>query len=281
MENKGYFESKRRGSKEFPLEYYYIDNSHERYVMSAHWHNDLELIRVKEGRFTLYLNGVEQILNSGEAMFIGGGCIHRGKPKNCIYECVVFNADMLIGEKNTLTDNFISYLTSGGYSFGCVIKKDSKEKELVDEFFLEVSTTPPFYELSACGLLFKLFSLLYRQNVLPLPSTAPKNRQAESIAKILKYIEKNYAENITLTSLADMVGFSEKYLCRIFKEYTSKTVVRYINEIRIDNACKEIVTGRKNVTEAALDNGFNDLSYFSKIFKLYKGVSPSKLKQRP
>lgn len=67
-----------------------------------------------------------------------------------------------------------------------------------------------------------------------------------------------------------------KYLCRIFKEYTGKTVVDYINELRIDNACHEMTVKGMSVTRAAYDSGFNNLSYFCKVFKHYKGVtSPS------
>lgn len=74
--------------------------------------------------------------------------------------------------------------------------------------------------------------------------------------------------------LSSISGFSEKYLCRIFKEYTSKTPITYINELRIEKACNEMGINKKNITYAAYESGFNDLSYFCRTFKKYKNITP-------
>ena len=73
---------------------------------------------------------------------------------------------------------------------------------------------------------------------------------------------------------------NEKYLCRFFKSYTGQTPIEYINRLRIDRACFEMTVNRMNVTDAAYECGFNELSYFSKMFKRYKGVTPGQYKQR-
>ena len=54
--------------------------------------------------------------------------------------------------------------------------------------------------------------------------------------------------------------------------------MQYVNEQRIEHACYDIAQKNKSITEAALDNGFNDLSYFAKTFKRYKGISPREFK---
>ena len=59
----------------------------------------------------------------------------------------------------------------------------------------------------------------------------------------------------------------------IFKEYTGSSPVDYLNELRIDRACFEISVNRKNAT------GFNDQSYFSKVFRKYRGISPTEYKK--
>lgn len=64
-------------------------------------------------------------------------------------------------------------------------------------------------------------------------------------------IENNLAESIDLNKLAEITGMSPKYLCRIFKEYTSKTLVQYINELRIENACYEMSVNDKNISVAS------------------------------
>jgi len=94
----------------------------------------------------------------------------------------------------------------------------------------------------------------------------------------LERLERDFREEFSLKTLAADLGVSEKCLCRLFKEYTGKTIVEHLNERRVENACREIAAGR-SITVAAFDSGFNDVSYFCKTFKKYKGVTPSAYKK--
>jgi AraC-like DNA-binding protein len=131
----------------------------------------------------------------------------------------------------------------------------------------------PGVELKVYGQLFSLLYQLYNEDCIVPAVKSARTHQTETVAKLLDWIEKNYTEPITLEKLAEISGLSAKYLCRIFKEYTSKTVIRYVNELRINHACHEMASG-KNSTQAAFDSGFNDLSYFSKTFRIHKGKTP-------
>ena len=85
---------------------------------------------------------------------------------------------------------------------------------------------------------------------------------------------------LTLSDLAELAQVNEKYLCRFFKEYTGQTPIDYINRLRVDRACYEMSVTGMNVTEAAFECGFNELSYFSKMFKKYKGIAPGEYRKR-
>ena len=91
---------------------------------------------------------------------------------------------------------------------------------------------------------------------------------------LLDKIEREYSRKITLAELSEIAQINEKYLCRFFKEFTGQTPIDYINRLRVDRACYEMTVNKLNVTETAYECGFNELSYFSKCFKKYKGVSP-------
>ena len=97
---------------------------------------------------------------------------------------------------------------------------------------------------------------------------------------VLDWIERNYAEHITLGKLAEVAGSNEKYFCRFFKEYTGNSPVEYLNRLRVERVCLAMAAGDQSITEAALDCGFNDISYFCKIFKRYKGVTPREYRHR-
>lgn len=89
------------------------------------------------------------------------------------------------------------------------------------------------------------------------------------------YILKNYREELTISQLANMVNLSESYFRRIFREYKGCSTIHYINTIRINKACELLRSGLYNITEIAEAVGFNNIYYFSRMFKKHTGVVPS------
>lgn len=69
-------------------------------------------------------------------------------------------------------------------------------------------------------------------------------------------------------------------IVRLFKETIGKTPIEYLNAYRINVACEQIKYLDKQITEVALDCGFTDLSYFTKVFKKYMGITPSEYLKR-
>ena len=63
-----YYEKIQHGTRELPAEYYYVDKHHPRYVMSAHWHTEWELIRIKEGYFNILLDEEEICAKEGDIL---------------------------------------------------------------------------------------------------------------------------------------------------------------------------------------------------------------------
>ncbi|MBR5460179.1 MAG: helix-turn-helix transcriptional regulator [Clostridia bacterium] len=277
MKKSELVENKRHGTLDFPVEYYYVDRDSPRYVMPVHWHREFEIIRVLSGSFTVYLNNVELDMKAGESVLLEGGCLHRGEPCDCVYECLVFDPNMLIHDESSTVGRYVSDIAASRIETVRTVEHDSELNKALERLF-EISRSPkPFYELALCGALLQVFSLLYRENgLIPTVKTA-HNRQTEAIVNLISWIEKNYTESITLERLSEVSGFNKKYLCRVFKEYTSKTVIEYINTLRLEKACIDMKT--KSITESAYDSGFNDLSYFCKVFKSQLGMTPGEYKK--
>ena len=95
-----------------------------------------------------------------------------------------------------------------------------------------------------------------------------------SFRHILTFIEENYADTISLKSLAAVVDMNVNYFCEFSKRHTHQSPIDYLNTYRVDAACRMLKVNGCTVTEAAFSNGFNDLSYFVKTFKRYKGITP-------
>ena len=89
-------ENTTRGTSDFPLELYYVDMLHPRYEMPFHWHMECELLLVLQGEFTLLTDGQSYTLHPGDSAFLSSGAVHGGIPKDCVYECLVFDLNHLI-----------------------------------------------------------------------------------------------------------------------------------------------------------------------------------------
>lgn len=271
-----------RGSEDFPIQFYPITPVHPRYTMPLHWHKEFEIIRVLSGHFHLFLANTEYVLSSGDIAFVSSGTLHRGDPDRCLYECIVFDLNMLRRYSGDGVGARIVPILSGSMTVDRYHRANSAEFcKTADALFDCLRAASEYYELSVYGLLFTLFAQLYASGAIhPVSGRHRNDRRNEAMIAILNWIELHYKEQITLEQLASISGMNEKYLCHLFKEFTDHTPIDYINRLRIEQACHEIHSNRLSITEAAYESGFNDLSYFSRTFRKYKGFSPSAYRRR-
>ncbi len=99
------------------------------------------------------------------------------------------------------------------------------------------------------------------------------------IIEIIKYISEHISEPITLSSVSESVNLSKEYVAHIFKKETGKTVTDYINERRLFIAKEMILSTNYSLTYIASRVGYDNYSYFSKIFKAQFGITPRFLKK--
>lgn len=270
-------EKTQRGSSDFPIQFYAPTPVHPRYEMPLHWHKEFELIRVLSGQFHLFLQNTEYVLSPGDIALVSSGMLHRGDPDCCNYECIVFDLNMLRRYSGDKVAGWLMSIISGSVAAdGCHSEGSGDFWHTVHKLFDCLRDAPAYYEFTVYGLLYTLFAQLYSSGVLhPVSDNRRHDRRTDAIITLLNWIELHYREQITLKQLAAVSGMNEKYLCHIFKEFTDRTPIDYINSLRIEHACREIQEEHLCVTEAAYESGFNDLSYFSRAFKKYKGCSPS------
>ncbi|MBQ6946541.1 MAG: helix-turn-helix transcriptional regulator [Clostridia bacterium] len=274
MKYNEYNERKQHGSPAFPIQLYHVDATHPQYVMSLHWHKELEIVRVLEGQLDLFVGNVCHRLSAGDVAFVNCKCLHRGEPTDCIYECIVCDLSMMVKKNNELFSAYIEPIGLSDRMISDVLPHTSPSFTAAHRLFEILTKQIPYYELDTMSALFDLFTKLYQGDHIQKRIAAEKNiAQTNRIAELIKWIDHNHAEHITLPLLAGQFGLSPNYICRIFKEYTGKTLMEYVNAVRIEHVCHDLKWGQKNITEAALNNGFNDISYFCKVFKKHVGIS--------
>lgn len=279
MKYSEYNENKKHGTDTFPIEYYFVSENHLQYNMPAHLHAEFEIVRVRSGCFTLFVDNVKYEMREGDIAFIGCRSLHRGIPHNCVYECLVFDLNML-RKKHFSIDSFIIPLINKTMSVECLhTEPNDALSSCVDALFSAMSSGGEYRELEVFSLLYGTAMNLYREKkISELSKNSKTQHQLQIMTELLDWIDLHSREHISLADLAKVSGFSEKYLCRLFRETTSKTPIEYINHIRIENACHEIAHEGATITDAAFKCGFNNLNYFSKTFKKQLNMTPREYK---
>ncbi|TLS36499.1 response regulator transcription factor [Pseudalkalibacillus caeni] len=100
------------------------------------------------------------------------------------------------------------------------------------------------------------------------------NTDNELLDKALRFIHAHYTEEMTLQSVADHIHISRNYFSILFKRLMEQNFIDYVIDLRINKAKELLVETSMKVYEVASDAGFNDVKYFSKLFKKITGHSP-------
>ncbi|MDR2630987.1 MAG: PocR ligand-binding domain-containing protein [Spirochaetaceae bacterium] len=104
-------------------------------------------------------------------------------------------------------------------------------------------------------------------------------RHASALRKAERYIWENYTRKICLQEVADASGLSAPYFSTIFKEEMGENLSNYLNRLRVEKASTMLTETALSLNEIAGACGFEDQSWFSKIFKTYAGISPGKYRE--
>lgn len=105
-------------------------------------------------------------------------------------------------------------------------------------------------------------------------------KDSERMNEVFDYVLKNFKNDINLSEIANKTRFSEAAFCRYFKLRTQKTFVEFVNEIRIEYACKLLSENDLNILEICYESGFKNLSNFNRQFRKYTNNNPKTYRQQ-
>lgn len=293
-------ERKMPGTAQFPVSYQRHMAEYATYE-TLHWHTCHELIHIKEGVLRLQVEETIYVLRAGDSLLIAAGSIHgistgsrerrqgmeddrkeNGQdpaaelPEMIVYESVRFDFLQLMKDQASamplLHDFFVQKKVFDPY-----LPKDTKAAQSVKQLCECLAEKRFGVVLEAKGYFCLLFARMMQEecytDVLP---TLSNTNQAASYQRVLFYIEQHYAERLTLSQLAEVAGMNPKYFCRYFKGISGRTPIDYLNDYRIACSCPMLAAGEISIRQVAISCGFNDESYFIKIFHKYKGMTPKK-----
>ncbi len=132
---------------------------------------------------------------------------------------------------------------------------------------------PFFNKVESRGILYILMSRFIRH-------ATPKSRNKdERILQSIAYIRKNISAPLRVSELADIASMSKDHFIRMFNQETGETPVEFITRQRMEHAERLLVTSDMSIKNIAQTLGFDDASYFNRIFKKYIGVTPNQYRR--
>ncbi len=281
MQSLSRHENKQHGTFAFPAEYYYITPTHPQYNMSFHWHKEWELIYIIEGSFTIHVEEERYTAGPGDVLLIRDGLLHGGTPTDCVYECFVFDLHGLFRNldavKQYLRPIYRHKLLPR------ILYRSQKEAPITHAAaqLMEAYRKEQFQELSAFAGISRLMTLILEGGCY-VPGTqenTENTHRIDQLKTVLEYIENHYRSPLSLDTLANVSGMNPKYFCRFFRSLTHQTPMDYVNDYRIEQASQLLLSTDASVTDIGLECGFNDSSYFVKVFRKYRGLTPNQYRK--
>lgn len=247
-----------------------------------HWHEECELSIMRAGSMEFEYCGTKLILRPGDGYFINTGALHAmrvNKDEPCEYVSLLFNSEIISGSAySAIHHKYVAPVTGNcdlkpllfsiemaqGKEIGAHVNA-IESKWYSDDYDREMQIRGRLSDI-----WLKILDILDACHTLPY---APFDE--EPIKAVLAYINENYKTGIMLPELAYSTGMSLSTLHRKFKSCTGISVGEYITRFKVSRAANKLAQPGVSATDACYECGFNDLSYFTKVFKKIIGKTPS------
>ena len=233
-------------------------------IPSMHYHASYELYYLQVGHRDYFIEDKLFSVSAGDFVLIPPRKLHRTGGEYGERILIGFTAEFL---EKVYTKDTCAYLL---------------------RCFDDWKRTPSPNQQAGCiDLLTKMLSckdqiesaLLLGMLLMELQTCNPKEIAEDFVSTIVSYINKNYATIDTIDGIADHFFISKYHLCRIFKKAMKTTVIDYLNQIRVKNACQMLTFSQKSVGEISELCGYHSTAYFSSLFKQITGRTPSEYRK--
>lgn len=237
---------------------------------TPHFHSNIEIVYVLNGKFTAVVNGVTETLGEGSACVSNSYDVHSydscGNARSLALVIPVdqVNSFSLISQTMTFATPFM--------------KACPCSRKLNDTLIQLVHFNNTHDSLLAKGYAYEALGLLIEQ--VGLKDRPVKSNSVDLMRRILLYLEYNYLRNITVEGMAKKFGYNEKYISHIFKANLGCGFSQYINTKRARYAGYLIRTTGSCLDEISFQSGFNTYRTFDRAFRLCYQTTPALYKKK-
>lgn len=266
------YEPMPHGVAAFPLAFY-SENSHD---VTSHYHREYELFYLAKGKMRFGVGGEEHVISAGTIVFVEPNVLHYALdmpehgPRH--FYSLLFDITALGQEADPCRIAMESIRINRFLTLpGDITSKTEIVTEMIArcDFATELYLKTYLYNILSYILNTKQYTQLSTLN-------ASKPRSAAAVSDVISFIEEHYREKITAEDALAGVSYSKSHIMRLFREITGCSLISYINRYRVEKSCQELLYSSKSIRDIAIDNGFNNVQYFSKMFRTYMNATPGK-----
>jgi AraC-like DNA-binding protein len=257
----------------------------EEFNFPLHYHEDFELNFISNAAGAKRVVGDHvELLDDLELVLVGsnlphGWFTHQCESKEIKEVTIQFHQDLF--DEKLLQRNQLSFIralldrSAKGISFS----RETKEAFLPR---VEQLTQKSGFD-SVLELLSILHDLSVSRNMRTLSNSSFTTDQFSHHSRRIKqafiYMQANYDKEVSLADVAREVNMPEVSFSRFIKKRTGKTYIDSLNEIRLGHASRLLIDTAETISEISYKCGFNNLSYFNRIFRKKNGCTPKEFRQ--
>ncbi len=243
-----------------------------------HQHEELQLSLIIEGKGTLIVGDTVNYYKPGDVIILGSNLPH------------VFKSDLNTSKKSHMITLFFHKNGFGKQFFELeelkelqpFFKKSAQgfkvttSKKRINTLFLDLENAS---KLTRFIILLEILKLASKASYKNLSSfiyeKAYSDNEGKRMQDVFDFTITHFDGDITLESIAEVANMSKNAFCKYFKKRTNKTYFRFLNELRVEHACKLLIEEKDMaIAEIAFKSGFKNISNFNRQFKIIKKINP-------
>lgn len=262
----------------FPISAYYNDMDHfAGQQIPWHWHEELEMIYVVEGKVLIHVGKDVILLKKADGLFINSNVLHqveKASEESCVCYSFVCHSTLLSGDKRSVYAK--RYLEPLCQAQEIPYHRLSKQLAVyILEAYLACQKEEYGYEILVREKLMRVCLDVLMNHTIMEKEKKTEGKEVTRLKMMMMYLQNHYREPITIAQLALLIHSSEREVLRCFQVHLKESPMRVLLQYRMMKACELLGTSEASITEIAAMCGFHDSSYFAKMFKRMVNRSPS------
>lgn len=240
-----------------------------------HWHKEIELVFVLNGKLTFEVKGKQYKISQHDLFLVNSFDMHSvisEKGENII---LVLQLDTIFFDK--YCTNFSDFYYEPNKSMNDRTNPlYNKISSILANIMFSIIKLDTGYKLKAINSVIEL-ALILLQNFKAEIRNQDNNEEYKQkrMSEILKYIDKNYASGISLSSLSKEMLISPQYISKFLKNNLGIGFVDYVNKLRITKSLNDLLGSKKSIIDIAIEHGFNDHKAYNRVFKTIFEMTPT------